>query len=137
MGWSVKIGSSGQFTPVSGGLSIRFLHKRIEQLPIHPKYWERIGSGEGSLVPEMMKLSKKTINEINKYNSPNNMLVVNVAGIRRLDTPIKVKCITSVGPVKRGMVLNVTAVKVTTTNKLLYLIRGQYFLYHCFVILTK
>ena len=26
MGWSVKIGSSGQFTPVSGGLSIRFLH---------------------------------------------------------------------------------------------------------------
>ncbi|MCK5468778.1 MAG: hypothetical protein KAI99_09715, partial [Cyclobacteriaceae bacterium] len=25
MGWSVNIGSYGQFTPVSGGLSIRFL----------------------------------------------------------------------------------------------------------------
>ena len=25
MGWSVKIGNTGQFTPVSGGLSIRFL----------------------------------------------------------------------------------------------------------------
>lgn len=83
-----------------------------------------------------MRLSKKTIDEINKYTSPNNMLVVNVAGIRRLDTPIRVMCIVSDGPLRKGMVLSVTAVKVTMMNKLLYLIHGTYYHYNGFVILA-
>ena len=83
-----------------------------------------------------MRLSKKTIDEINKYTNPKNLLVVNVAGIRRLDTPIKVKCIASIGPIRKDMELEVMAVKVTMTNKLLYLINSRYYLYNCFVILT-
>ncbi len=84
-----------------------------------------------------MRLSQKTIDEINRHVSPRNMLVVNVAGIRRLDTPIRVECIQSVRPIRKGMILKVTAVKVTTSNKLLYLIHGAYFPYNCFVILTN
>lgn len=84
-----------------------------------------------------MKLSQKTIDEINRHTNPKNMLVVNVAGIRRLDTPIKVMCKTSVGTIEKDMVVEVMAVKVTTSNKLLYLIHGKYFPYNCFAILNQ
>ena len=86
---------------------------------------------------EAMKLSQKTIDEINRHTNPRNMLVVNVAGIRRLDTPIRVECIESAGPISKGMVMKVTAVKVTTTNKLLYFIHQSYYPYNCFEIVNQ
>jgi len=82
-----------------------------------------------------MELSQKTIDEINKYTSPKNMLVVNVAGIKRLDVPIKVQCVRDIGLFKAGMRLNVTAVKLTVHNELLYEINGRFQLYNCFMIL--
>jgi len=64
------------------------------------------------------------------------MLVINVAGLRRLNTPITVKCLKPIGPIKRGMTLNVYAVNVTTSNMLRYLIHGTYYPYRHFEILT-
>ena len=53
MGWSVKIGNTGQFTSVSGGLSIRFLHAGY-LCPNHEKYTisPRFEQEEGDSYPK-------------------------------------------------------------------------------------
>ena len=84
-----------------------------------------------------MKLSKKTIDEINRYTSPDNLLVAKKAGLYRLRVPIKVKCIIPVATLKEGMLLEVTAVRVTVSNGLVYLIHGKYYPYNCFVIINQ
>ena len=84
-----------------------------------------------------MKLSKKTISEINRYTSPNNLLVANKAGLYRLRVPIQVKCIHSVGSLRNEMLLEVMAVRLTVNNGLVYLIKGKYYPYKCFVIVSQ
>ena len=84
-----------------------------------------------------MRLSKKTIDEINRYTSPDNLLVANKAGLYRLRVPIKVKCIAPTDSLKKDKLLEVTAVRLTVSNGLVYLIHGKYCPYNCFEIINQ
>jgi len=81
-----------------------------------------------------MRLSKKTIDEINKYTSPENILVAKKTGLYRLRVPIKVKCVIPLANMKAGVLLEVMAVRLTVNNRLVYLINGKYYPYNYFMI---
>lgn len=81
-------------------------------------------------------MSKKEIDEINKYCSPESMLVVTFKGeLIRLYCPFDVVVINSVDIYSVGDKAKVTEVKMDNDLILVYIIKGKGFYYYNFMIL--
>lgn len=82
-------------------------------------------------------MTKKELAELLKYSSPNELWVITFNNfLKRLICPFKVKVLQDVGLLKRGQIVLVTEVKVTTELKTVYMINGQAYYYYHFDVLV-
>lgn len=80
-------------------------------------------------------MNQKEIAEINKYCTPNSILIVTKnKKLVRLFCPFYVKAITDIGNIKTNEILKVEKVKITERLELVYVIGGSNYLYKHFII---
>ena len=80
--------------------------------------------------------NKKILEEINKYCSPNSLLILDKHGVlRRLVCPFKVRVIIENPIQRKGLEVYVLAVKISDELLLLYLIDKTLFPYYLFAII--
>ncbi len=78
------------------------------------------------------------IDEINRYCSPDSLLVINRNGeLIRIHCPFRVRVIHSVGDFRQEQVVMVSAVKMSPDLKLVYVIDGKAYYHHYFRILGR
>jgi hypothetical protein len=81
-------------------------------------------------------MNQKEIAEINKYCTPNSILIVTKnKKLIRLFCPFYVKTLQDVGFIKKDEVVKVEKVKITQSLELVYIIGGYNYLYKYFTIL--
>lgn len=81
-------------------------------------------------------MNQKEIAEINKYCTPNSILIVTKnKKLIRLFCPFYVKALQDVGFIKKDEVVKVEKVKITQSLELVYVIGGYNYLYKYFTIL--
>jgi hypothetical protein len=81
-------------------------------------------------------MNKKEIAEINKYCTPDSILIVTKSRkLIRLFCPFQVKTIRDIGKIKKSDIATVTKIKITQTLQLVYVIEGDNYLYSNFIIL--
>lgn len=81
-------------------------------------------------------MSENEIAEINKYCTPDSILIVtSQRKLIRLFCPFNVKAIQNVGKIKFEEIVTVTKVKISISLQLLYIIGGDKYLYNNFIIL--
>lgn len=82
-------------------------------------------------------MTKKELAELLKYSSPKELWVITFNNfLKRLICPFKVKVLQDVGLLKRGHIVLVNEVKVTTELKTVYMINGQAYYYYHFDVLV-
>lgn len=82
-------------------------------------------------------MTKKELAELLKYSSPKELWVITFNNfLKRLVCPFKVKVLQDVGLLKRGQIVLVSEVKVTTELKTVYMINGQAYYYYHFDVLV-
>lgn len=82
-------------------------------------------------------MTKKELAELLKYSSPKELWVITFNNfLKRLICPFKVKVLQDVGLLKRGQIVLVSEVKVTTELKTVYMINGQAYYYYHFDVLV-
>ena len=82
-------------------------------------------------------MTKKELAELLKYSSPKELWVITFNNfLKRLICPFKVKVLQDVGLLKRGQIVLVSEVKVTTELKTVYMINGQAYYYNHFDVLV-
>lgn len=74
-------------------------------------------------------LSEKTLREINHHCNPDSLLAVTVNKLMRLKCPFYVRCIMSVGNIRKGQIAEVDKVLVTKQHLLIYEIDGKLYSY--------
>jgi hypothetical protein len=80
-------------------------------------------------------MNQKEIAEINKYCTPNSILIVTKnKKLIRLFCPFYVKALQDVGFIKKEEIVKVEKVKITQTMELVYIIGGSNYLYKYFII---
>ena len=83
-------------------------------------------------------MNKKEIAEIFKYCSPNSLLVVTYYNrLKELFCPFLVKVKLNVGKLKKGEIVKVEAVKLSTNGKTVFIIREKAYYYYHFEILIN
>lgn len=82
---------------------------------------------------------EEEIKQINKYCSPVELYVITPRGkLQKLNCPIQVICIRSIGIIKAGQLARATEVRITTDLVLVYVIgKSAYFYYFFRVVLTE
>ncbi len=81
-------------------------------------------------------MSENEIAEINKYCTPDSILIVtSQRKLIRLFCPFTVKAIQNVGKIKEGETVPVHKVRITQTLHLIYIIGGVNYMYSNFIIL--
>nr|WP_315167518.1 hypothetical protein [uncultured Flavobacterium sp.] len=82
-------------------------------------------------------MTKKELAELLKYSSPKELWVITFNNfLKRLVCPFKVRVLQDVGLLKRGQIVLVSEVKVTTELKTVYMINGQAYYYNHFDVLV-
>ena len=82
-------------------------------------------------------MTKKELAELLKYSSPKELWVITFNNfLKRLICPFKVKVLQDVGLLKRGQIVLVSQVKVTSELKTVYLINEQAYYYYHFDIIV-
>ena len=80
-------------------------------------------------------MNSKEIAEINKYCTPNSILIVTKnKKLVRLFCPFYVKALQDIGFIKKDEIVKVEKVKITQSMELVYIIYGYNYLYKYFII---
>lgn len=80
--------------------------------------------------------NKTVLEEINKYCSPNSLLIIDKNGVlRRLVCPFKVRVIIDTKEKNKGQEVYVLAVKISDELILLYLVDKTLYPYYFFIII--
>ena len=83
-----------------------------------------------------MEDNKRLLEEINKFCSPNSLLIIDKQGVlRRLICPFKVRVIIDTQVEKKGQEVYVLAVKISDELILLYLVDRTLYPYYFFIII--
>lgn len=82
-------------------------------------------------------MNQNNIIELTKLCSNNSLLVVNKQGIYRLYCPFKAVCIQEVQSYIIGQEVIVIAVKMSIDYRLVYVIKGEGYYHHYFMIISK
>lgn len=81
-------------------------------------------------------MNKEEIAEIFKYCSPNSLVVVTYYNkLKELYCPFPVKVKADIGELKRGIIVKVEAVKLSTNGKTVFIVDGKAYYYFHFDIL--
>ena len=82
-------------------------------------------------------MTRKQLAELLRYSSPKELYIVTWNNLLKLlFCPFKVKVLHPVGILKKGQIVSVEAVMVTTELKTVYIIRGTAYYYHYFDIIV-
>ncbi|WP_051929353.1 hypothetical protein [Flavobacterium sp. 83] len=76
--------------------------------------------------------------DVLQYSSPKELYVITYYNaLKLLICPFKVKVLSNVGMLRRGQLVWVSEVKVTTELKTIFIIKGNAYHYHSFEILIE
>ncbi|MGJ5642890.1 hypothetical protein [Formosa sp. S-31] len=82
-------------------------------------------------------MNSKDWAELLKYASPKSILVVNAKNrVIELKCPFKVETKHDIGCLKKAFMYDVESVKISTTMKTVFVIKGEVYYYHHFYILV-
>lgn len=82
-------------------------------------------------------MTKKELAEQLKYSSPNQIYVVTwYNSLKRLFCPLQVLVLEDIGALKKGQVVLVDEIKVTSDLKTVFIINKQAYYYHYFDIIA-
>lgn len=81
-------------------------------------------------------MNKKQLADILKYSSPRTLYIVTWNNLlKELFCPFRVKVLHQVGELKKGQIVFVDEIKVTTELKTIFVIKGKAYYYYHFDIL--
>lgn len=76
--------------------------------------------------------------DVLQYSSPNELYVITYYNVLKLlFCPFKIKVLSNVGMLRKGQLVFVNEVKVTTELKTIFIINGSAYHYHYFEILIE